>query len=90
MKSIEELKIALEAGLKANQQDIQALKAGQQAIQAVVAERASQTRQASKIKEAELRELKAAQRFGVVWSEEDPPLESLLGPRPSEDPAIWW
>ena len=69
---------------------IQELKAVQQVIQAVVAERLSQTRQASKIKEAELEQVTTSLKCRVVWAEGDPTLESLLGPQPEEDTAAWW
>ncbi len=69
---------------------IKELQVGQQAIQAVVAERVSQTRQASKITEAELEQVTMSLKCRVVWAEGDPTLESLLGHQPDEDNAAWW
>lgn len=68
---------------------IDTLSEGQQFIQEVVGERLSLTRQASKIKEADLLSLMAAARCCVLWDVEDPTLESLLGPAPEEGTPSW-
>ncbi|BDA45765.1 hypothetical protein COCOBI_07-5520 [Coccomyxa sp. Obi] len=64
---------------------IQDLKAGQQLIQAAIAERFSQTRQASKIKLAELEQVTETIKCRVLWASGDPTLDELLGPPPEEE-----
>jgi hypothetical protein len=63
---------------------------GLQDIKEMAAERFGQTRQASKIQEAELRQLKTLLKCRVVWADGDPTLQSLLGPEPAENSAAWW
>ncbi len=79
---------ALKNSYEATYQD---LKAGQKSIQRVLAERFSQTRQASTITEEELEQVTKSLNCIVVWAYGDPFLEDLLGhPEPDEDMPAWW
>lgn len=77
------------SSLDAVMSGIEDLKADQQALYAILAERVSQTRQASKINEADLEQMMTSLKCLVTWAEGDPSPEDLLGPKPEEDTAAW-